>query len=70
LHHRLLIFLSDNLFEFGLVFLGAAGAGLGGEDARGFGLSDAIAGVGLDGFGGGKGSWLAFRHGKDEYGLD
>jgi hypothetical protein len=47
-----LVFLAKNLFEFGFVFRRAASAGLGGEHARGFGLSNAIAGVGLDGLGG------------------
>jgi len=45
----------------------AASAGLGIDNSRGFGLAHALAGVGFDGFGGGKNSWLAFRHGKDEY---
>ena len=65
-----IIFLTNDFFEFGFVFGGAAGAGLGGEDARGFGLANAIAGVGFDRLGGGKRGWLAFRHGKDEYGRD
>ena len=59
---------AKDVFEFGLVFSGAAGARLGREDARGFGLADALAGVGLDGLGGGEAGWLAFRHGKDECG--
>jgi hypothetical protein len=44
-----LVFLLEDLFEFGLVFGGPAGARFGGEHARGFGLSNAVAGVGLDG---------------------
>jgi hypothetical protein len=57
----------DDLIEFGFVFDLAAGTRLSFNHARGFGLADALAGVGFDGFGGGKNSWLAFRHGKDEY---
>ena len=48
----------------------AAGARLGRDDARGLGLADTLAGVGLDGLGGRKTGWLAFRHGKNEYGID
>jgi hypothetical protein len=66
----LLVFLLNDLFEFGFVFRGPARAGLGGEHAPRFGLADALAGVGLDGLGGGKWGWLAFRHGKDEYERD
>ncbi len=65
-----LIFLANDVFEFGLVFGGPAGTRLGGEHTRRLGLADAFAGVGLDGLGGGKRGWLAFRHGKDEYGRD
>ena len=43
---------AEDVFEFWLVFSGAAGARLGGEHARGFGLADAFAGIGLDGLGG------------------
>ena len=44
--------------------------GSGREHARGLGLAYAITSVGLDGLGGRKRSWLAFPHGKDEYGID
>ncbi len=47
----------------------AAGGGCAGQDARGFGLTDALAGVGLDGFGSREAGWLAFRHGWNEYGM-
>jgi hypothetical protein len=40
------------------------------QHARGLGLPDAFARVGLDGLCGRKSGWLAFRHGKDEYGID
>jgi len=46
---------------------GAAGARLGIDYPRRFGLAHALAGIGLDGLGGGKFPWLAFRHGKYEY---
>jgi hypothetical protein len=65
-----LIFLLNNRFKFRFVFRGSAGAGLRGEHARGLGLANAVAGVGLDGLGGGKRGRLAFPHGKDEYGRD
>ena len=61
------ILLTNDLFELGFVLGGAAGARLGVDDARRFGLAHALAGVGLYRFGGGKFSWLAFRHGKYEY---
>jgi len=48
----------------------AAGARPVGQGARGLGLADALAGVGFDGFGRRKACWLAFRHGKVEYGID
>ena len=62
-----LLFLAYDLIEFGFVLGGAAGTRFSCNHARGFGLAHALAGVGFDGFGGGKNSWLAFRHGKDEY---
>ena len=40
------------------------------DHARGLGLAHALAGVGLHRLGGRKLAWLAFRHGKDEYGID
>jgi len=61
--------LTDDLFERGLVLDGAAGAGLGVDNPHGFGLADALPCVGLDRFGGRKYPWLAFRHGKYEYGV-
>ena len=64
------IFLTNDFFQFGLVFCAPAGAGLSGEHTRRFGLADTVAGVGLDSLGGGKRSWLAFPHGKVEYGRD
>ena len=66
---RLTLF-AEQIFEFGLVLGLAAGAGRAGQHARGLGLAYALAGVGLDGFCGGKTGWLAFRHGKNEYGID
>jgi hypothetical protein len=47
---------------------GASGARLGVDYAHWFGLAHALTGVGLDRFRGGKFTWLAFRHGKYEYG--
>ena len=64
-----LTFFAEQIFESGLVFGLAAGARRVGQHARGFGLANALAGVGLDGFCGRKTGWLAFRHGKIEYGL-
>ena len=61
--------MTDDLFERGLVLDRAAGAGLGVDDAHGLGLAHALPGVGLHRFGGRKCSWLAFRHGKYEYGV-
>ena len=65
-----LLLLANDVFEFGLVLDFAAGTRLGVYDAGGFGLADARTGVGFDGFGNRKSGWLAFRHGKDEYGID
>ena len=48
----------------------AAGARRVGQNARGLGLAHALAGVGFDGFCGRKTGWLAFHHGKNEYGID
>ena len=64
-----LTFFAEQIFESGLVFGLAAGARRVGQHARGFGLANALAGVGLDGFCGRKTGWLAFRHDKIEYGL-
>lgn len=47
----------------------AAGARGVREDARRLGLADALAGVGLDGFGGRESGWLALGHGWNEYGM-
>lgn len=57
-----LLFLGDELVEFGLVFGGPARARLGVDDLGGFGLADALTGVGLDGLSGGKGRGLSFGH--------
>ncbi len=48
----------------------AAGARPGGDHARGPGLAYSLTSVGLDGLGGRKPGWLAFRHDKDEYGIN
>ena len=64
-----LTFFAEQIFESGLVFGLAAGARRVGQHARGFGLANALAGVGLDGFCGRKTGWLAFRDDKIEYGL-
>ena len=58
----LLILSLNELFEFGFVLGLAAGARFGIHDAGGLGLADALAGIGLDGLGGGKLFWLAFGH--------
>jgi len=63
----LLLLLPDEIVEPGLVLDVAPGARRGLDHACGFGLAYALAGVGLDGLGGRKPGWLAFRHGKDEY---
>jgi hypothetical protein len=39
------------------------------DHAGWFGLPNALARIGFDCFRGGKPAWLAFRHGKDEYGI-
>jgi hypothetical protein len=49
---------------------GAAGARLGQNDALRLGLAHALTGVGLDRFNDRKLSWLAFRHGMNEYGIN
>ena len=59
----LILLLLKNLFELGLVLDLASGAGFGVDDPRGFGLADALPGVGLYRLGCGEFSWLAFRHG-------
>lgn len=61
--------LADDLLEFGFVLGLAAGARFGIDDARGFGLADALPRIGLDRLGRREFSWLAFRHGKYEYGV-
>ena len=65
-----LLLLPDDLFELGLVLGLAAVAWRGGQNARWFGLTYALAGIGLYRLGGRKSGWLAFRHGKVEYGID
>ena len=65
---RLAVF-AEEVLEFGFVFGLAAGARGVGQDARGLGLADALAGVGLDGFSGRESGWLAFGHGWNEYGM-
>ena len=47
----------------------SAGAWRGIDYTRGFWLAHPLSGVGLDRFRGGKFPWLAFRHGKYEYGV-
>ena len=47
-----LFLLTDNFVEGGLVLGGAAGAGFGVDDTRGFWLAYTLAGVGFDGLGG------------------
>lgn len=47
----------------------AAGTGLGGEDAGRLWLANTFARIGFDRLGGRKLAWLAFRHGKEEYGI-
>jgi hypothetical protein len=66
----LLAIFAEQVNEFGFVLGLAAGRRRSGQHARGLGLAHALAGVGLDGFCGGKTGWLAFRHGKNEYGID
>ena len=61
--------MTDDLFEGGLVLGCAAGAGFGVDNAHGLGLADALPCVGLHRFCGRKFPWLAFRHGKYEYGV-
>jgi len=48
----------------------AARARLAVERACRFGLADALSRIRLYSLGRAKPSWLAFRHGKDEYGVD
>ena len=64
------IILADDLLQFWFVLDLAAGARLGVDDAGRFGLPHAFAGIGFHRLGGRKFSWLAFRHGKHEYGID
>ncbi len=67
---RSLLLLPDQVVEFGLVLGLAAGAGLALDHAGGLWLADTLPRVGLDRLGRRKCVWLAFRHGKDEYGID
>lgn len=66
---RLTIF-PQQIFESGLVLGLPAGAGRVRQHARGPGLAHPLARVGFHGFCGRKTGWLAFRHGKNEYGID
>ena len=61
--------MTDDLFERGLVLDRAASAGLGVDHPNWLGLADALPFVGLHRFCGRKFPWLAFRHGKYEYGV-
>jgi hypothetical protein len=61
--------LLDEVLEPGFVFGFAACPRLVFDYARGFGLADAFACIGFDGFGCGELRRLAFRHGKEEYGI-
>ena len=63
-----LFLLPDDFFELGFVLGFATGARHGIYNARGFWLAYALSGVGLYGLGGREWGWLAFRHGKHEYG--
>jgi hypothetical protein len=65
-----LFFFADQILKTGFVLGCPPGSWRIGENARGLRLSDTFAGIGLDGFGRRKWGWLAFRHGKDEYGID
>ena len=65
-----LLRLAQEIFKPGLVFDLAAGARLGLNDSAGLGLTDALPCVGLDRFGCREPGWLAFRHSKDEYGIN
>jgi hypothetical protein len=47
----------------------AAGTRFSVDHPRGFGLANSLTGIGFNGFGDGKLGRLAFRHGKDEYGI-
>ena len=67
---RGLALFAEQIFELGLVLGLAAGGRRTGQSTRRFGLAHALTGVGFDGFGGRKTGWLAFRHGKNEYGVD
>ncbi len=58
-----LLFLLQNVLQFGLVLGLAAGARLVVDHAGGLGLSNAFARIGFDGLSGRESGWLAFRHG-------
>jgi hypothetical protein len=66
---RLRVF-AQEVFQPGFVLSLATSAGRVGQDTRGLGLADALAGVGLDGLGGRETGWLAFGHGWNEYGTN
>jgi hypothetical protein len=48
----------------------SAGSWFGIDDARGFGLAYPLSRIRLYRLGSGENAWLAFRHCKDEYGID
>lgn len=58
-----LLFLLQNILQFGLVLGLPAGAWLVVKYPRWFGLAHAFACIGFDGLGGRETGWLAFRHG-------
>jgi len=62
--------LSDDLFQFGLVFGFAASPRLGVDYPCRLGLAHALSSVCFHRLCGRKLSWLAFPHGKHEYGID
>lgn len=61
--------LLDDLFELCLVLGPAPGSGRILNNARRLGLAHKFAGIGLNGLRGREFPWLAFRHGKVEYGV-
>lgn len=64
-----LFLLPDQLIELGLVFGLPSGARFIMHNPRGFGLSHALARIGLHRFRSGKCTRLAFSHLKEEYGV-
>src|ERR1035441_2984302 len=65
-----LLLLTDDLFELGLVLGLPSCARFRSQRARGFGLSHPLPCIGFDRLSRRKNTWLAFRHLKDEYGID